>query len=317
MTYSIKQTSSSPPNLTVMILTFNEQQHLQRCLESIKGIANRIIIIDSQSTDLTQKIALDFGTEFYINPWINYAKQFNWGLDNTNINSEWVMRLDADEVVTPELAKEIQEKLDTLEKNITGIYVKRQVYFMDRWIKHGGYYPTWLLRIWQYNKGFCEERWMDEHIKLTEGDTVRFSHDIVDHNLHGLTTWTEKHNNYATREAVDVLNTLYNFLKYDDIEPAFLGTQAQRKRWLKLKYTQMPLFLRPFIYFIYRYFFLLGFLDGKPGLIWHFLQGFWYRFLVDAKINEIYFKAGKDKEDILTVLKTEYSIDLTIKQTKE
>lgn len=300
-------------DLTVIILTFNEEKHIERCIKSLQSFSQDIFIIDSFSTDKTIEIAQSLGAQVFKNPWPNnHATQFNWGLENCPIKTKWVMRMDADEYVTPELANEIQQKMGALEKNITGIHVKRRVYFMDKWIKYGGYYPTWLLRIWQYSKGFCEERWMDEHIKLTDGDTVRFNYDIVDRNLHGLTIWTEKHNNYATREAVDVLNTLYGFLKYDDIEPAFFGSQAQRKRWLKLKYTQMPLFLRPFIYFHYRYFFQLGFLDGKSGLIWHFLQGFWYRFLVDAKINEIYFKAGKSKEAILEVLKSEYKINLKV-----
>ncbi len=303
-------------DLSVLILTFNEEKHIARCIKSLQPFAQDVFIIDSFSTDNTIEIAESLGAKVYKNPWINHAKQFNWGLDNCLIKTKWVMRIDADEYVTPELANEIQQKLGCLEKNITGIYVKRQVYFMNKWIKHGGYYPTWLLRLWQHGKGSCEERWMDEHIKLVDGDTVQFEFDIVDDNLHGLTTWTAKHNGYATREAVDVLNSIYNFLNYDDIKPALFGSQAQRKRWLKLKYSQMPLFVRPFMYFIYRYIFLVGFLDCKPGLVWHFLQGFWYRFLVDAKINEIYFKAGKDKEAILALLTDEYGIDLTTKPVK-
>jgi len=304
-------------DLSVIILTFNEEKHIARCIKSLHPFAQDIFIIDSFSTDKTVELAQSLGVQAYQNHWTNHAKQFNWGLVNCPIKTKWVMRMDADEYVTPELANEIQQKLGDLENNITGIYVKRQVYFMNKWIKHGGYYPTWLLRLWQHRNGSCEERWMDEHIKLIDGNTVQFEFDIVDDNLHGLTTWTAKHNGYATREAVDVLNTIYNFLSCDDIKPDFFGSQAQRKRWLKLKYSQMPLFVRPFMYFIYRYIFLVGFLDDKPGLIWHFLQGFWYRFLVDAKINEIYFKAGKDKEAILALLKDEYGIDLTKEPVKD
>lgn len=305
-------------NLSVIILTFNEENHIERCIKSIQLFAKEIFIIDSFSTDNTVVLAESLGAKVFQNTWKNnYATQLNWGLENCPIQTKWVMRLDADEYVTPALANEITQKLESLESNITGIYVKRQVYFMNKWIKHGGYYPTWLLRVWQHKKGYCEQRWMDEHIKVIEGNTVQFNHDIVDHNLHGLSSWTEKHNGYATREAVDILNNIYVFLKYDDIKPTFFGSQAQRKRWLKLKYSQMPLFFRPFIYFLYRYFFQLGFLDGKQGLIWHFLQGFWYRFLVDAKIYEIYFKAGKDKELILELLKNEYGINLNPKQTKD
>jgi glycosyltransferase involved in cell wall biosynthesis len=299
-------------NLSVIILTYNEEKHIERCIKSVQSFAQEIFIIDSFSTDKTVELAESLGAKVYQNPWINYAKQFNWGLDNCPIQTKWVMRMDADEYVTSELSNEITQKLDSLECNITGIYLKCRVYFMDTWIRHGGYYPLWILRLWQYKKGRCEDRWMDEHIKVIEGNTVHFENDIVDHNLKGITFWTEKHNGYATREAVDVLNTIYGFIKGDEIKVNFFGLQAQRKRWLKVKYYQTPLFIRPFVYFIYRYFLLAGFLEGKQGLIWHFLQGFWYRFLVDAKIYEIYFKAGKNKQAILELLKTDYGIDLNM-----
>ena len=151
---------------------------------------------------------------------------------------------------------------------------------------------------------------MDEHIKLSSGKTVRFDNDLVDENKNDLTWWTNKHNNYSTREAVDILNTIYKFKNYDEVEPNLFGTQEQRKRKLKHLYARMPLFVRPLIYFIWRYFLKLGFLDGKQGLIWHFLQGFWYRFLVDAKIYEIYQTAGKDKVNIEKALKKEFGIKL-------
>jgi glycosyltransferase involved in cell wall biosynthesis len=298
-------------------LTYNEEKHIERCIKSLQPFAQEIFVVDSFSTDTTVMLAESLGAKVYKNPWINYAKQFNWGLDNCPIQTKWVMRMDADEFVTPELASEIIQKLGSLGTDTTGIYLKCRVYFMNTWIKHGGYYPLWILRLWQYKKGRCEDRWMDEHIKVIDGNTINFENDIVDYNLKGITFWTEKHNGYATREAVDALNTIYGFLKYDEIKVDFFGSQAQRKRWLKMKYYQIPLFLRPFFYFIYRYFLLAGFLDGKPGLIWHFLQGFWYRFLVDAKINEIYFKAGKDKEAIKALLKSEYGIDLTTTPVKD
>jgi len=301
-------------NLSVIILTYNEERHIERCIRSLQSFTDNIFVVDSFSTDNTIKIAKSLGADIYQNAWSYHARQFNWGLDNCLIKTKWVMRMDADEYVTPELAIEINKKLNMLDDSVTGIYLKRRVFFMERWIKHGGYYPIWLLRIWQYKKGYCEQRWMDEHVKVTEGNTVQFNHDIVDHNLHGLTAWTEKHNHYVTREAVDLLNTIYGFITYDDIDPVFFGSQAQRKRYLKKIYSQMPLFLRPFIYFNYRYFLQLGFLDGKEGLIWHFLQGFWYRFLVDAKIYEIYFKAGKNKQAIVELLKAEYGIDVNINE---
>jgi glycosyltransferase involved in cell wall biosynthesis len=283
-------------DLTVLILTFNEEIHIKRCLESISSIAKRIIIVDSYSTDKTVDLSKSLGADVYKNKWINYAEQFNWGLKNTNIDTKWVMRLDADEYLTVELQEEIIEKIDKIDKNTTAVYMKRRVFFMDKWIKRGGYYPIWMLRIWHLEKGYCENKWMDEHIKVESGNTVFFQNDLVDHNLNSLTWWIQKHNKYADREMIDLLNILYNFLNYKEVEPAFFGSQEKRKRYLKIKYAKLPLFIRPFIYFSYRYFIKLGFLDGTRGLIWHFLQGFWYRFLVDAKIFEIKRQNKKPSE---------------------
>lgn len=298
-------------DLSVIILTFNEEKHIRRCIRSVQPFAKRIVVIDSYSTDKTVEIARNMGADVLQHSWPgNHAVQFQWGLDNAGITSEWIMKLDADEYVLPELATEIEEKLPTLDHDIGGIYMKRRVFFMGKWIKYGGYYPTWLLRIWRNGWGRMEQRWMDEHIKLTKGEPVRFENDFVDENLHGLTAWTEKHNHYATREAVDILNILYGFRTYDSVEAKLSGSQEERKRWLKKMYASMPLFLRPVLYFTWRYFFRAGFLDGKPGLIWHTLQGGWYRFLVDAKIYEIYYRAGRDREKILDLLAEEYNIDL-------
>jgi len=284
--------------------------HIERCIKSLQSFAKDIFIVDSYSTDKTVEIAESIGAKIYQNKWPgNHAIQFQWGLDNCPIETEWVMKIDADEYVLPELAVEINTKINELPEKVSGIYIKRRVFFMNRWIKHGSYYPTWLLRIWKYDKGKMEQRWMDEHIKLSSGEVIQFENDLIDDNKRNLTWWSEKHNNYATREAIDILNIIYEFKKYDEVEPNLMGTQEQRKRWLKIRYAFMPLFLRPILYFTWRYFLKFGFLDGRAGLIWHFLQGFWYRFLVDAKINEIYLKAGKDRGAILEYLKIEHGIE--------
>jgi glycosyltransferase involved in cell wall biosynthesis len=298
-------------NLSVVILTYNEEKHIARCIESLLPITRDIFIVDSYSTDRTVEIATALGAKVYQNKWPgNHAIQFQWGLDNCPIATEWVMKMDSDEYILPELADEIHHKIDRLEDSTAGIYIKRRVNFMDRWIKHGSYYPIWLLRIWRYKQGKIEERWMDEHIKLSSGNTVQFENDLVDDNKNNLSWWTEKHNNYATREAVDILNILHGFIKYDEVEPNLWGTQEQRKRWLKIRYASLPLFVRPVLYFHWRYFFKLGFLDGRQGLVWHFLQGFWYRFLVDAKIYQIHHIAKKENKSLKQVIKDDFGLDL-------
>jgi len=274
--------------ISVIILTYNEEKNIENCLRSVCEWVNEIFIVDSYSTDKTLEVASIYTDKIYQHPFETQAKQFNWALDNLPVTAEWIMRLDADEMVTPELADELSSVLHEISSDITGLYVKRRVYFMGRWIRHGGYYPIWLLRIWRRGKAKVEERFMDEHVVLFEGKTIRLKNDIVEKNNKDLTWWIGKHNSYATREAKDMINIEQKISTGDNVTPSLWGLQEQRKRWIKENiYSKMPLFLRPFLYFLYRYFLLLGFLDGKEGLIFHFLQGFWYRFLVDAKVYEM------------------------------
>ena len=276
--------------ISLIILTYNEEIHIERLLKNISDWAEEIFIVDSFSTDKTLEIAKKYGTKIFQHKFENQAQQFNWALDNIKIKNDWILRLDADEYLTEELKQEISEVLfnirtsDVLNIDITGFYIKRRVYFMGRWIKHGGYYPTWILRLFKKGKARSEQRQMDEHIVLLEGKVGKLKNDFIDDNKKDLTWWIEKHNNYASREANEKMN--YE-LKIMNNEGKIEG-QAGRKRWLKNNfYYKMPMFLRACMYFCYRYFFRLGFLDGKEGLIFHFLQGFWYRFLVDAKIYEM------------------------------
>jgi glycosyltransferase involved in cell wall biosynthesis len=279
-------------------------------VESLVDITDQIFVIDSFSQDDTVEIATSLGARVYQNPWKNHANQFQWALTNCPIETPWVMRMDADEYVTPELAQEIKSSLPNIDELVSGLIIKRQVHFMDRWIKHGGYYPIKLLRIWRNGLGTIEQRWMDEHIVLSEGITQELQHDIVDHNLNNLSWWTEKHNNYATREAVDLLNKEYGFFQEDESLKKGSG-QDGRKRWYKDNlYARSPLFLRAFLYYLFRYFIQLGFLDGRPGLIWHFLQGFWYRFLVDAKIYHIKFLAKKEGTTVAKILSERYDFPM-------
>jgi glycosyltransferase involved in cell wall biosynthesis len=298
-------------NLCVIILTYNEEKHIERCLKSVENIASKIIIIDSNSTDNTLFLAGKYNTTVYRNKWVNYATQFNFGVEivASNNNVDYVMRLDADEYLTDELAIEIQTELNGKNPR-DGYFINRRVSFLGQWIKFGDCYPITLLRLWKNGLGVCENRWMDEHIKLDSGDTTILKNDFYDDNLNNLTWWFEKHNNYATREAVDLLNYQFNFRNENDVEPSLFDGQAQRKRWFKAKYANFPLFIRPFIYFLYRYIIKFGFLDGKKGLIWHFLQGFCYRFLVDAKIYDIKRISKERGISIGEVLYNVYNIDI-------
>lgn len=296
--------------VTVMILSFNEERHIARAIESVRSFAGQVVVIDSFSTDRTVEIARSLGVLVLQNRWENnHARQFNWGLDNAPIAGDWILRLDADEYVTPELAQEFAQRLEQLPADASGVYVRRRIHFLGRWMRHGATYPLWVLRLWRKGQGRCENRWMDEHIQLQQGHGIRFDHDIVDDNLNDLGWWTAKHNNYAVREAADLLNMKYRFMAVDGHEQLQTGEQSAVKRWLKERvYSRMPLFVRPFLYFFYRYFLRLGFLDGREGLVWNVLQGFWYRFLVDAKVYEAERKAKGDPQAIVRIVREDWGL---------
>jgi glycosyltransferase involved in cell wall biosynthesis len=276
-------------DLAVVILTHNESLHLERALRLVKGIARESFVIDSYSTDTTVEIAKAHGAIVFEHTFINQAKQFQWALDNVPITSEWVMRLDADEVIAQDLAAEISSKLPQLPEDVVGINLKRKHIFLGRWVRRGGRYPLLLLRIWRRGKGRIEDRWMDEHIIVWGGHTVTFEGGFADHNLNDLTFFTDKHNRYATREAIDILNQRYRFFPTNDVMSSTnTSLQASVKRWIKETiYNKIPFPVSASLYFLYRYVIQLGFLDGREGLIYHVLQGFWYRFLVGAKTLEL------------------------------
>src|SRR5215831_9191051 len=274
--------------LSLVILTYNEELNLPACIESIQELPCEIVVVDSGSTDRTVKIAQDMGCQVVYHAFETQAQQLNWALDHLTFKGDWVLRMDADERLTPELAQELVTRLPTLPPEITGLYIKRRTYFMGRWIRYGGYYPTWILRVWRTGKARCEGQYLNEHMILLEGTAAQLNHDLIDWNLKGLGFWVEKHNHYATRFARE-LTALQDgsSAHITSIKATPFGTQEQRKRWLKQQvYARLPLFFRSFVYFVYRYVFLGGFLDGKEGLMFHFLQGFWYHFLVDAKVYE-------------------------------
>lgn len=299
-------------NLSVIILTFNESLHIERCIKSLQPFAQNIFLVDSYSTDSTVEIAEKLGARVYQNPWVNYANQLNWGIDNLPIDTQWVMRMDADEIVTDDLCNELLTKLPTLSSTESGIIIKRRVHFMGKWIKNGSYYPTFLLRFWRTGVAHIEARWMDEHIVLDKGKAIHFDHDIIDENLNNLTWWTQKHNSYASREAIDLLNIKYNLFDMGKKVEGSSQMQAGIKRSLKdVVYVHLPLGMRAILYFTYRYFLRLGFLDGFQGFIWHTLQGFWYRMLVDAKVYEVERLAKLKNISIIQAIKECLDFDLS------
>lgn len=299
-------------DISVIILTYNEELHIRRAIENVKDIATEIFIIDSYSTDRTLDIAREYPMVTILqNKWENnYAKQLNWGLNNAPIKTKWVLRLDADEYLTSDLKDEIKNKLSTLAQDVTGISFKRRTMFMGKWMKKG-IYPVILLRLFQRGKAICEQRLMDEHIQLLEGKETVFENDFVDDNLNDISWYCQKHINYAVREAGDLLDIEYNITGAAQTDrDKHITAQAIEKRDLKHKYARKPLFLRSFLYFLYRYLYRGAIFEGKEGFLFSFIQGWWYRTLVDFKIYELKKLSGGDVTKIKQILESKYHVNL-------
>lgn len=277
-------------DLDLVVLTFNEEKNIARCIASVDGLVKNVFVVDSGSTDGTVELAREAGATVVEHEFVNQSDQLNWALENVPFSSSWILRLDADEYVTPELHAELHDRLDSFSDDVSGLYIKRRVFFLGRWIKHGGYYPTWLLRIFRTGRARSELAEINEHMVLTEGRTERLEGDIVDDDRKGLKSWIAKHVAYAERHARWLESLRQNT---QEVEPRLFGNQVQRRRWINQNiYGRSPLFVRPFLYFFYCYVIRRGFLDGVPGLAFCFLHDLWYRFYVDIKIYELRHARG-------------------------
>ena len=271
---------------SVVILTRNESLHVARCLKSAFRISDDVYVVDSKSADGTARIAEDLGARVVLGDFDSFADKFNWALENLKFETPWVIRLDADEVLTEKLVDQLDSYLSGLPNDVTGVYVRRQLWFMGRWIRFGGMYPTYSLRIWRSGLVSCETRELDEHMILKSGRTTHLNADVIDDPLTDISTWIQKHNSYATLEARSALRAA---AAGAEERAGFSLTAAlpQRVRWIKESiFYKLPPFIRPCLYFVYRYVLRLGFLDGRTGFIFHFMHALWYRVLVDVKIVE-------------------------------
>lgn len=284
-------------DITTIILTYNEEIHIRRCLDNVCPFSKKIIVVDSPSTDLTVEICKEFtNVEVVVHKYPgNQAEQFNWALDNCKVDTEWILRIDADEYCEPEFIKEMESKLPTLATEVSAVVVPIGREFMGRRLRHGIVNGVFLTRLIRNGKCHYELRLMDEYLKIHEGTTTKFKHAIVDASKIGLKAFVDKHNNYSSREACLLLDSEYSLC--EDSENAVndnteYAKEVAAKRAQKAKYAKMPLFWRSFGYFVYRYVVKMGFLDGKEGLCWDFFQGLWYRMLIDGKVYEVRKNCG-------------------------
>lgn len=292
-------------DLTALILSYNEEKHLERCINSVKNFSKRIIVIDSFSNDRTLDICKKYEVEVFQNKFINHAKQINWGLENININTKWILRIDSDEIASENFGKNIYKFFSNLPEEVSGLSINLKLIFFKKEITFGGVFPQRKVRIWKTDKGKCDDSWMDEHINV-EGKIFHFNEDLTDINLNDISWWINKHNNYATREAISF------FLNQKNKSiPKNIILSSKLNKFFKFKvYYNFPIGIRAFILFIYRYILRLGFLNGWQGLVFHSLQGFFFRFLIDVKIKDIKTKIITDNKSLQEVIKYDYNIEI-------
>jgi glycosyltransferase involved in cell wall biosynthesis len=272
-----------------IILTYNEQMHLPRLLNSIIELNAPIFILDSGSTDDTVKIGESFGAQFLQNKFENHPKQWDFALKNFDIQTPWVIGLDADHIVTPGLKQLLLNFNDEAYKNINGIYFNRKNFFKGTWIKHGGYYPFYMLKMFRFDVGYSDISENMDHRFIVPGETIVWKNGIIlEENLkeNNISFWIAKHNRYSDQLAIEEVERI-KLLRLQTITPRFWGSPYERLAWFKRLWYRLPRYVRPALYFIYRMIFQLGILDGRNGVIFHFLQGFWFRLIVDVKIDEI------------------------------
>jgi glycosyltransferase involved in cell wall biosynthesis len=280
-----------------IVLTYNEELHLPRFLQSIEGLNAPLFIVDSGSTDGTVKIGEDFGARILYNQFENHPTQWDFALKNCPVQTPWVICLDADQVLTPELKQHLINFSNEDYTNVNGIYLNRKNFFKGRWIKHGGYFPFYLLKMFRYGVGYSDITEKMDHRFVVPGKTIIWKDGyLLEENVkeNNISFWIEKHNRYSDLVALQEVEQMRSGIAQSE-KPAFWGSPNERKAWFKRRWFKLPRYIRPSLYLVQRMIFQLGILDGRTGIIFHFLQGFWFRLIIDIKIDEILKKQNDTK----------------------
>ncbi|MGN0801585.1 MAG: glycosyltransferase family 2 protein [Candidatus Faecivicinus sp.] len=282
-------------SITAIILTRNEEKNLGECLKSIRGFVQRAVVVDCGSADRTVEIARECGADVLNHEFTYYAAQFNWAIDNANIDTDWILRLDADERLTPALIAEAEAVLssdDAVHGDLNGITMEATFYFLGKPIRHGIRTKRKMM-LFKRGIGRIEDRKRDAHSILSSGRNVSLKERFLHYDFKDLDNYIRRYNWYATREMQDYIAFTRGASTAIQAD-AYI--QAQRRKKFGI-YYRAPKFLRAWLWFIYNYIFRLGFLDGKEGFLFHYFECLWYRLLVDAKIYE-YEKHGGEFEQL-------------------
>jgi glycosyltransferase involved in cell wall biosynthesis len=272
--------------VSVVVLTFNERRNIEACLRSVAGWTHDVFVVDSGSTDETAILARQCGATVVTHPFETHARQWRWALETLPLQTSWVLALDADQQVTAALREAIVGAVSA-DGDIDGYFMARRQIFRGRWIRHGGYYPKYLLKLFRRTAVSIDEGDLVDHHFVVAGRTAALTGDLVEDNRNeaAIAEWTAKHNRYAVLQARQELRQAREARRVPF--QALFGHPDDRVRWMKQQWNRLPLFVRPCLYVFYRYVLRLGFLDGREGFIFHVLQAFWYRLLVDVNRVEL------------------------------
>lgn len=270
-------------SLTVIILTFNSETSVAGVIKSCEGLATRILVVDSSSSDQTVQIASHLGCDVVSHPFENYSAQRNWAQLHAELAlDDWVLHLDSDEELSPELKESIRSSI--ANPSADGYLMRRLTHFWGKPIRFGHMNPSWHLRLFKAGTGKCEDRLYDQHF-VCSGSVAKLKGVLLDMQSVDLERWTATHNRWSTMEALEAAAIRVN--AEGTLKEDLFGDRRERKRWIKNRlWYKAPLFFRTYLFFFYSYILKLGFLDGRVGLVYHTLQAFWFRFLVDAKVEE-------------------------------
>jgi len=274
-----------PVPVSAVILTYNEELNIEACLRSVAGWCREIFVVDSGSTDQTQAIARRYTDKVYAHPYTDHASQWDWALKNLPITGEWILPLDADHIVSDELKQQIIAVTRQPDPAISAYYSRHQYLFWGRPVRG---FKGWGLRLFRRDKTSVDTSELVDWRFIVQGQTARLSGILYERNRkeEEIDFWIDKHQRFSFRIAAEELLRREGLIRWS-LRPRLLGNPDERIIWFKPLWLHLPLYIRPFFYFIYRYFIRLGFLDGRTGFVYHFLHAFWFRLLIDIKIAKL------------------------------